>query len=1085
MRKATNPTPVALSPHRRQFLAGAAVTSGLAPVVATAKPRKKARTGLAITDLRAEYTTDLLGTDVTHPRLSWRLTAPGRNVLQTAYRVRAFLRREHAATGKAPLWDCGLVISGDCFEISYAGPDVAPMQRIWWTVEVHDNLGRSATSAPAWFERGLTGADWKAQWINAETPDVEADRLAGLQWIWATKALDARPHAFRLDFVLPDTFDHAELLVAGKDWLRGVWVNGQQGPTPDQPVPNWGTLVPVPAPFSAGRNSVCLLVQAETTGFFPVDGGAMACLIRLHMKDGTIKRLVSNTDWAVMPDAPAGWTETRFDATSWPRAQKSGSDAQNDPRPAEAPVLMRTAFAVKKAVVSARLYATALGAYLASLNGKPVSSAKLAPEICVARDHIFYQTYDVTSLIAHGDNALGVMVGDGWYASAFGWRLERYGFGPAPRRLLMQLRIDYADGSHDWVVSGPDWKIAKSPIITSEIYNGEIYDARLKPQALGAAVWDTPPFDARGWRNARIGDKPATRVIAQTSPLLKPERTLTAKSVKQPRPGVYVFDFGQNFAGFVRLKVKGKAGDTVILRFAEYLKPDGSVDQANLRMAKCTDLYTLRGDISGETYEPHFTYHGFRYVQVEGFRGTPTAASVTGVSLTSDCRETGKMSFDSALLHQIWQNALWSQRSNFFAVPTDCPQRDERMGWMGDIQVFLDAACFNMDTDAFIRRFLNEVRAAQTKAGAYPIVVPQPLSFPDVVTEGWSEAGIILPWTLWQRYGDRSVIDENWAAMTAWMEYVARDNPDFIWRKDRGLDLGDWLSVDAVKPDDETTPRVLCATAYWAYSARLMRDMAAATGRADEARRFEKVFADIKTAFATTLLRPDGTAGNGSQTSQVLALQFGLVPDDRRAAAAQILANDIRRRGTKLSTGFLGTPYILDVLADTGHFDVVEGLLTQTAYPSWGYMPIKGATTMWERWNGDSGDLAMNSYNHYAFGAVCGFYYRRLAGIHAAAPGFRKLRVAPLYFSKVGKVSATYQSCLGPIETIVDGDAKGLSALSLTVPANATAEVVLPAGRPWRENGRPLKGNGDVRALHEADGKIIFEVGSGDYRFLG
>jgi alpha-L-rhamnosidase len=378
------------------------------------------------------------------------------------------------------------------------------------------------------------------------------------------------------------------------------------------------------------------------------------------------------------------------------------------------------------------------------------------------------------------------------------------------------------------------------------------------------------------------------------------------------------------------------------------------------------------------------------------------------------------------------------------------------MGWMGDIQVFLDAASFNMDTGPFIRRFLRDVRAAQRADGGYPIVVPQPLSFPDVVTAGWSEAGIILPWTLWQRYGDTAVIDENWQAMEGWIAYVGRHNPDGLWAHDRGLDLGDWLSVDAVKPDDETTPRALCATAYWAYSAQLVAEMAAATGRTEAGRRYTALRTQIGRAFAAAFIHADGRVGNGSQTSHVLALRFGLVPASLRQPVADRLAADIRRRGDTLSTGFLGTPYLLDVLAEHGHADTATRLLLQTRYPSWGYMPAHGATTVWERWNGDHGDLSMNSYNHYAFGAVVGFFYRRLAGIAPAAPGFARLRVEPFYDPRIGAVSARYLAAPGPIATRLSGDASGLSQLDLDIPANVQAEVVLPPGGRWRESGGRL-----------------------------
>ena len=718
------------------------------------------------------------------------------------------------------------------------------------------------------------------------------------------------------------------------------------------------------------------------------------------------------------------------------------------------------------------------------INGQIVSDAILAPEMTVARDHILYQTYDVTDLIVAGENALGAIVGDGWYASAFGWRIERYGFGPAPRRFLAQLRLDYDDGSSEWVTTGEGWRIATSAILTSEIYDGETLDARLETSG-----WDRPGFDASAWARARRGVAPDTAIVAQTSPALERRGTRRAISIEEPKPGRFVFDFGQNFSGWVRIGASGQAGTTITAKFAELLNADGTTDLSNLRLAKATDTFILAGQggeqgQERETFEPRFTYHGFRYVEIEGYPGIPTLDDVEGVIVHSACRETGTIDFaDAPLLQTIWRNALWSQRSNFFSVPTDCPQRDERMGWMGDIQVFLDAAAFNMEVDPFIRRFLLEARAAQRPDGAYPIVVPQPLSFPDVVTAGWSEAGIILPWQLWQRYGDTAVIDENWAAMEAWMAFVARNNPDFVWREDRELDLGDWLSVDAIKPDDETTPRALCATAYWAWSAQLMAEMARATGRSGDADRYAALHGAIRDAFAAEFVAANGVAGNGSQTSQVLALYMGLVPADRRVAAALVLADDIRRRGMTLSTGFLGTPYLLDVLADAGLWEEVAALLFQTAYPSWGYMPATGATTMWERWNGDVGDLSMNSYNHYAFGAVVGFFYRRLAGIAQAAPGFRRIAIRPVWMPEVGRVSARYESVVGTIAAAIEGDATGLARLHLVTPPNTVAEVELPLREEWHENGTSLDRHPDIHNLRRDNDLIRFEIGSGDYDF--
>jgi alpha-L-rhamnosidase len=1024
---------------------------------------------MRVTDLRAEYTTDLLGTQVRHPRLSWRIEGAQ---TQSSYRIRAAISIAALEAGDL-IWDTGAVDGPASFDIPYGGPPLASMQRIWWTVEVTGDAG-SARSEPAWFEAGLLWPDdWRGDWIEAEDDLAAADRAAGVGWVWGETSLDARPHAFRLDFDAPLDLVAADVLIAGKDHLRGVWVNDVKSRLDwhfdwDTYLPFWGTLARYEGEVRPGRNSICALVEADTQGFFPVDGGAFAALIRLHRADGRIERIVGSA-FRVMADPPENWTDPAFDATDWSAVVPSTSWAQGDPRPSEPAMLLRTAFDVTKPVATARLYATALGAYDAHLNGARVSDAILAPEMSVAHRHVLYQTYDVTDRIVPGGNVLGALVGDGWYASPFGWRIERYGFGPAPRRFRAMLRIDYADGTRDWVTTGPDWRIAPSAVVKSEIYDGETFDA--------------PGFDDRDWMPVRVGQAPNAALVAQTSPPLRRTGTRRAVAVGEPVAGRYVFDFGQNFSGWVRIRATGAAGTTITAKFAELLNADGTVDLANLRLARATDRFTLAGTGQTETFEPHFTYHGFRYVEVSGFPGVPTADDVEGIVVHSDCRETGAMAFpDAPLLQSIWNNAHWSQRSNFFSVPTDCPQRDERMGWMGDIQVFLDAAAFNMDVNPFIRRFLLEARAAQRDDGGYPIVVPQPLSYPDVVTAGWSEAGIILPWQLWQRYGDTAVIDENWDAMQAWMAFVARSNPDHVWRNDRGLDLGDWLSVDAIKPDDETTPRILCATAYWAWCADLMAQMAAASGRTAEAESYRSLRATIGAAYADAFVGRDGVCGNGSQTSQVLSLAFDLVPPRLRAKAAAVLAADIRARGMKLSTGFLGTPYLLDVLADAGLIEEVAGLLLQTGYPSWGYMPEQGGTTVWERWNGDTGDLSMNSYNHYAFGAVVGFFYRRLGGIAPAAPGFRRIAVRPLWLPQVGRVETRYESVVGMIATATDGDATGLTRFDLTVPSNAVADVELPVG-DWHDGGVALVGHPAISDLRSDGQTLRFAVPSGNYRF--
>jgi alpha-L-rhamnosidase len=1020
-----------------------------------------------------------LAVEASRPRLSWSLTSDGRGVRQEAYRVIAASTRERLEAGEADLWDSGQVAADRCFDVAYDGKVLDSGQRVWWRVQVWDAAGRpAAASAATWFEVGLREpADWQAQWLDIEDPEERADRDAGVGWIWSdADPLAAGPQQFRCRLELREAALAAELLLAAKDDLLGVWIDGEPAVLPAKVY--WGTMLRLPLPTAPGMHVIAVQAKAQSGGFMPGTGGAVAALVKVWAPGGGIRRLTGE-DWRAASAAPPGWQSLEFDSGSWARV-RAASTAPCDPRPPRTAQWAHREFNISKPLARARLYATALGAYEIHINGRRLGTARLAPEISVAADHVLYQCHDATPLLKQGSNDISALIGDGWYASAFAWSNERYSFADSPRRFLAQMVLDYADGSRDIIATDASWQLAASAVLSSEIYNGEDYDARrescdcAQPGQRAAA---SP------WRTAAIVAAPATRLLAQIGPPIRVLQSLAARRITQPRPGVFVFDFGQNFAGWCRLHVQGPAGTVVRLRHAEILRADGEVDQANLRGARATDTYTLRGEAAGETYEPHFTYHGFRYVEVTGFPGRPDSAALEGLVAHTDAPQTGTLSLANPLARRIWHNALWSQRSNFFGVPTDCPQRDERMGWMGDIQVFLDAAAFNMDVDAFVRRFMAEVRAGQTADGAFPIVTPQPHSFPEMVTAGWSDAGVILPWTLYRRYGDTAVIEENWLPMQRWLDYVSTANPDFIWRHRRGLDLGDWLSVDAKSPADETTPKALVATAFWARCASLMAEMAAAIGHGDDAARYARMRASIGQAFAREFVQADGRVGNDSQTGYSLALRFGLVPEGLRPAAGARLAADIERRDTRLSTGFLGTPYLLDALAETGQEKLAVSLLLQRKYPSWGYMIEKGATTMWERWNGDVGDVAMNSYNHYAFGAVVGFMYRRLAGIAEAAPGFRRITIDPIFDRRIGRVRARYDSCLGPVATDIQGDRRGLTQLALELPANSVAEVHLPGRQhDWLEAGRPL-GTAARRLIASRDSHFAIEVGSGRYDF--
>ncbi len=783
--------------------------------------------------------------------------------------------------------------------------------------------------------------------------------------------------------------------------------------------------------------------------------------------------LLAASDWQ------ASWLVVENEAGKAYRAAKTAGKATD--YPAQPAMLLRRRFEISKRVVSARLYATALGVYEARINGHAVGRRKLAPELTDYRKRVLYQVYDVTALIVEGENVLGAMVGEGWYGSPYTFIPTAYMFGEPPCRFLAQLVLIYADGSRDHIGSDELWRTAESPILAAQIYAGETFDARKETPG-----WDRAGFEDGSWARAEVGEAPGAVLEAQVSPPIRDIMTLKPVALTFPKPGIAVFDFGQNFAGSVRLNVKGPSGTDVKLRFAEYLTSAGLADQANLRSAKATASYILRGDPDGEIYEPHFTYFGFRYVEASGLQGDVTVDTLTGVASYSDLPVTGQFRVGNPVIQKFWQNAVWSQRSNFMGIPTDCPQRDERMGWVGDAQVFWDAASFNMNTDAFANRFMGDIRTGQSANGAFPEVTPQAMknAGPYVGAPGWADGGVIIPWTVYRHYADTAIIDRNWSAMERWIKFILDANPDFIWRHNRGTDWGDWLAVDAKKPGDETTPKVLIGTAFWAHSTRLIAEMARATDRTVEFGYYSQLADKITAAFRTEFIDLQGHVGNGSQTSYVLALAFGLVPEELRSRAADRLVTDIRARGTKLSTGFLGTPYILDALAANGHENVAVDLLLQTGYPSWGYMVMKGATTMWERWNSDSGDLSMNSYNHYAFGAIAAFMYRRIAGIDQDAPGFEKILIRPVCDPRLKFAAGDYDSVHGRISTEWRRDGERLT-LDVSIPPNVNADVHIPATKRQtvRESGHALEARDGIHVLSRDDHRAVVAIGSGLYRF--
>jgi alpha-L-rhamnosidase len=744
---------------------------------------------------------------------------------------------------------------------------------------------------------------------------------------------------------------------------------------------------------------------------------------------------------------------------------------------------LRKEFSLDRPIRRARLYATARGVYELYINGTRVGEDVLAPGWTDYDRRVQYQTYDVTPLLTDESNAIGAVLGDGWFAGFFGFDPKHRGahYDSHPQ-LLAQLDVEYEDGSKESIATDGSWRCSTGPILFSDLLMGESYDARKEMPG-----WSEPGFDDPEWYGVESGEIGNANLVAQPDEGIRVTEEIEAKSVSEPESGRYVFDLGKNMVGWVRLKVEGEVGTTVTIRHAEALNPDGTIYTTNLRSARATDRYVLKGE-GEEVYEPRFTFHGFRYVEVTGYPGEPHIGAITGRVVHSDTPPSGSFECSSEMVNTLQENIIWGQRGNFLSVPTDCPQRDERLGWMGDAQVFVRTASFNMDVAAFFEKWMVDVEDAQSPEGAFPDVAPL-LTGSGLMdlrwgAPAWGDAGIIVPWTIYRTYGDSRIVERHYEAMARWMEYLHEGNPDLIRNNRMGNNYGDWLS-----PKGDHTPKHLLATAYWAYDAKLMAEMAEATGRHDDAKEYSDLGERIKAAFNGAYVAPDGKIEGDTQTCYLLALHMDLLPDELRSIAAEHLVRAIEREDWHLSTGFVGVGYLCPVLTEAGYADVAYRLLNNETFPSWGYTIKNGATTIWERWDGwteESGFQSpnMNSFNHYSLGSVGEWLYRYVAGIDAEAPGFERILIRPRPGGGLTHARGEYDSVRGRISSswkIEDGR----FVLEVTIPPNTTATVHVPSTDGVSEGGRPVQEAEGVELLRADEGETVLAVGSGRYEFAG
>jgi alpha-L-rhamnosidase len=800
---------------------------------------------------------------------------------------------------------------------------------------------------------------------------------------------------------------------------------------------------------------------------------------------------------------PAFWTMGLLEKADW-SAKWIAADPEIIRRDREAtaptltdcgtPALFRKEFDVPDRINRATLYASARGLFELRANGRRVGEDIFAPEWTDYDKRIHYRTYDVTALLTTGRNALGATLGDGWWSGYVGWQETRGRYGSLENSLMMQLEVELESGERFNVGTDGSWTCNTGPILSSDFMMGEIYDARRE-----SSGWDVPHFSAQHWLSVHEVAAPAVPLVSQRSEPVRVTEKMVPVAVNEIRAGVFIFDLGQNIAGWVHLRVNAPAGTRVTIRHGERLNPDGTLYTENLRRAKATDVYICKGG-GEEIFEPHFTFHGFQYVELTGLPYKPDKDAVTGCVVRSATSDAGRFECSNPDVNRLWLNGLWSQKDNFLSVPTDCPQRDERLGWMGDAQVFLGTASYNMDVAAFFTKWMIDVEDAQTSDGVFPDTAPRLREGENFVglgnlggSAGWADAGVIVPYTIWRVYGDRRILERHYDTMVKWVDWIAKHNPNGLRLNNLANNYGDWLCIPSDTSFGTHSPmKNLLATAYWADDCTKLARIARELGHDADAERFRKMFEHVRAAFQKEWVDPNGRITTDTQTGYLLALAFDLLPENLRAAAVNHLVENVQTLDWHLSTGFIGISHLNPQLTLAGRADVAYRLLLRDDYPSWLYPVKHGATTIWERWNGwthQDGffNPQMNSFNHYSLGSVGEWLFRHVAGIEIDpdAPGFQKFVLRPFIGDGLDFVRASYRTMHGEIVSDWKFESTRFT-WTIRVPANATATVFIPSalGSSVTESNAPIEISAGLRVIGREGDALVCEAAAGNYSFV-
>jgi len=1052
-----------------------------------------------VTQLRCERLSDPQGIDVTAPRLGWILESDERRQKQTAYQVLVASSAELLQKGGSDRWNSGKVRSGQSIQVTYKGTPLESGMPYFWMVRVWDRNGRQSGWSPVakWTMGLLRESDWKGKWIGLDGVDTTY-HLASTNWIWfpggqPEKAAPLGTRYFRRTVVIPEgrTVQRALLYATADDYAE-FYLND----TPICTTTSHRLIAELKnvSGVRAGKNVLAVSVRnlpIPNEGDRPNPAGLVG-MFEIRFTDGTSLLIPTDSLWKTAETALAGWQLVEFDDAHWVAAQTLGpvgmppwgkrSGVANRRLAAR---WLRKEFMLDRPIRRATVHMSGLGLSELYINGEKIGDHVLSPALSEYPKRVFYVTHDVSGALAQGRNTLGVILGNGrYYAPRLGTPTitRTYGYP----KLLLQLHIENEDGTTGDVISDETWKLSTDgPIVANNEYDGEEYDARKEFES-----WSSSGFNDGTWQVPAIVPPPGGVLSAQMIKPIRVVETLKPVSVKEQRPGVFIFDLGQNMVGWCRLRVNGTRGSQISLRHAETLKPSGELYLDNIRGAQVTDFYTLKGG-GEEVFEPRFTYHGFRFVEMTGFPGRPELSAIEGRVVNDDVETAGEFTSSHPVINKIYRSIVRGVQGNYRSIPTDCPQRDERQGWLGDRSAESRGESYLFDIGALYAKWVQDMADAQKADGSVSDVCPSywPL-YNDNVT--WPSSTVIIPGALYDQYADTALIRRHYPSMVKWIDHMSNYIKDGVIEKDT---YGDWCVppespelIHSKDPLRKTAPGIL-STSYFYHDLQLMTRFASLTGNATDAKRFATLARSLKEGLNRRYYNDSlGYYDNGSQTSCVLPLAFGMVPSHLRSKVfARLVWKIAEESRGHIGTGLVGGQWLNGVLTDFGRADLSFRFATNTTYPSWGYMMEKGATTVWELWNGDSADPAMNSGNHVMLvGDLVVWLYERVAGIRAdsARPGFKHVFMRPTPVGGLDFVRAAHKTPHGRIESEWTNKA-GRFDWIIRVPVNTTATVFIPATslKTITESGKPVRKATGVRYLRTDGSSAAFEVESGMYHF--